>query len=376
MMSRHWKLISAVLVVLVAGSWFAAYAQNRSAASRAMPPKAIPTFSNENIARMAYFYAGGKYVGTPGEEVMGGAMYTEVWVPRQIRSPYPIVFFAGAGQTGVDWRQTPDGRPGWAYHLIDQGYVLYMTDYPARGRSPYVPGIDGSLTIRTAPQLEEIWTNVKEKSDYFWKDNHTQWPGTGKMGDPIFDAFAKTQVQYLGGGDNRGAEIYREAGIALLDTIGTPVILFTHSMGGGVGWSVADARPKLVQGIVTVEPGGGIDRQMLTYDPPITAITDLKTTKEAKGERPGENACVLQQAPGRKLANLQHLRILDISGDGGYHRIGDACPPKWLNQAGVKTDFVRLEDVGIRGNGHEMFFEKNSDQIITFIADWMQKNIQ
>ena len=68
-------------------------------------------------------------------------------------------------------------------------------------------------------------------------------------------------------------------------------------------------------------------------------------------------------------------RILDISGNGGYHRIGDACPPKWLNQAGVKTDFIRLEDVGISGNGHEMFFEKNSDVIIRFVEDWIDKNV-
>jgi pimeloyl-ACP methyl ester carboxylesterase len=342
---------------------------------KAMPSKAIPTFSNENIARMGFFYAGGKYAGPPGKEVMTGAMYTEVWVPKQIRSPYPIVLFHGAGQTGTDWRQTPDNRPGWAYHLIDRGYVVYMVDYPARGRSVYAPGIDGSLTIRTAPQLEEIWTNVREKSDYFWKNNHTQWPGTGKMGDPIFDNFAKGQVQYLGGGDNRSTELNHDAGVALLDMIGTPVILFTHSMGGNIGWTVANARPNLVKSIITVEPGGGINNLDLTYDPPVAKASEIKTYKEEKGERPGENACVLQQAPVRKLVNLQKMRILDISGNGGYHRIGDACPPKWLNQAGVKTDFIRLEDVGISGNGHEMFFEKNSDVIIKFVEDWIDKNV-
>ncbi|MEQ1573716.1 MAG: alpha/beta fold hydrolase [Vicinamibacterales bacterium] len=381
MNARRWRLLIALIVVVVAGSWFAADAQNRqagsaSAASKAMPRKGIPTFSNENIARMGFFYAGGKYAGPPGKEVMTGAMYTEVWVPKQIRSPYPIVLFHGAGQTGTNWRQTPDDRAGWAYSLINRGYVVYMVDYPARGRSVYAPGIDGSLTIRTAPQLEEIWTNVKEKSDYFWKNNHTQWPGTGKMGDPIFDNFTKGQVQYLGGGENRSTELNHDAGVALLDLIGTPVILFTHSMGGNIGFTVADARPNLVKAIVTAEPGGGIERLNLTYDPPVAKAADIKTYKEEKGERPGENACVLQQEPVHKLVNLQPMRILDISGNGGYHRIGDACPPKWLNQAGVKTDFVRLEDVGIHGNGHEMFYEKNSDVIIKFVEDWIEKNVK
>ncbi len=182
-------------------------------------------------------------------------------------------------------------------------------------------------------------------------------------------------MQYLGGGENRATELNHDAGVALLDMIGTPVILFTHSMGGNIGFTVADARPNLVKAIVTAEPGGGIERLNLTYDPPAKAA-DIKTYKEEKGERPGENGCVLQQEPVRKLVNLQPMRILDISGNGGYHRIGDACPPKWLNQAGVKTDFVRLEDVGIHGNGHEMFYEKNSDVVIKFVEDWIEKNVK
>jgi len=58
----------------------------------------------------------------------------------------------------------------------------------------------------------------------------------------------------------------------------------------------------------------------------------------------------------------------------GYHRTYDPCIPKWLNQAGVKTDFVRLETVGISGNSHMMMLEKNSDEVIRFIVSWMQKN--
>ena len=102
----------------------------------AMPPASIPTFSTENLGRMAHFYVGGHYVGAPGKEQMEGPMYVEVWVPKQIRQPYPIVMFHGNGQTGAVWQETPDGRAGWAYYLIAQGYVVYMVDYPARGRSP------------------------------------------------------------------------------------------------------------------------------------------------------------------------------------------------------------------------------------------------
>ena len=85
------------------------------------------------------------------------------------------------------------------YYLVEQGYTLYMVDYPARGRSTYIPGGEhGDLGIRTAEQLERIWTNVGEKGNFPLNDNHTQWPGDGHRGDPIFDNFIKTQVQFAG----------------------------------------------------------------------------------------------------------------------------------------------------------------------------------
>ncbi len=116
-------------------------------ACAAAAPAATPTFSTDDLSRTGIFYAGGKYVGDPGKEIMGGDAYVEVWVPKQIRHPYPIVYIHGAGQTATDWLQTPDGRPGWAYYFAKQGYVQYMVDSPARGRSPYVPDHDGNLNI-------------------------------------------------------------------------------------------------------------------------------------------------------------------------------------------------------------------------------------
>ncbi len=368
--------------------------------SKAMPPKTIATFPTDNIARKGFFYAGGAYWGEPGSQVMRGAMYTEVWVPRQVRHPYPIVTFAANGQTGVEYQQTPDGRQGWAYHLLEQGYVVYMVDYSARGRSAYVPlpgpdgktPIDGNLNIGTALELERIWTNARERGDFPLKMNHTQWPGSGKIGDPIFDNYMKTQVQFAAATGTLSVP----AGIALVDMIGSPVILLTHSQGGGFGFEITEARPALVKAIVAVEPGGpqfgnvdtakvtsgprnpnswGLTNARYEFDPPANAPGDLHVVLEEKSERPDEARCWLQVEPARKLARWRNIRVLDISANGTYHRTYDPCIPKFLNQAGVKTDFVRLEDVGIRGNSHIMMLEKNSDDIVKFITGWLQKNV-
>jgi hypothetical protein len=74
--------------------------------------------------------------------------------------------------------------------------------------------------------------------------------------------------------------------------------------------------------------------------------------------------------------SYQAMHILSISAEGTYHRVFDACIPKWLNQAGAKDDFVRLEDVGIHGNMHEMFLDRNSQEVIKFIDGWIANNVK
>lgn len=382
--------------VFLTGLWFGLRAEDFS---KAAPGSSIPTFSTDDIARTGFFYAGGHYAGDKGKEVMEGAMYVEVMVPKRIRHANPIVFLHGAGQTGTDWLQTPDGRPGWTYAFLKRGYVVYMVDYPARGRSAYVPNVDGALTIRTAPNLSQIWTAMDRLGDWPQAKKYSQWPGAGpnkgEMGDPVFDAFNKTQVQFLAGGNQD--KLVRDAGAALLDMIGTPVILITHSQGGSFGWSIADARPKLVRAIITAEPAGppmqGVDnaKQVYTgrpnlpwgvtslpvqYSPAIKDPSELQVELEPKSDGPGLVPCYLQKGTPRKLANLTQIPVLDVSGEASYHRVFDSCDAKWLNQAGVKTEYVKLEDAGLPGNGHEMMLEKNSDGIAAYFANWLDKNVR
>src|SRR5689334_23103114 len=104
-------IIAATLGVLMAGC---AGTTPTGGGTVASVPTGVPAIES-NIARQGYFYAGGSYVGEPGREAMVGQMYVEVWMPREVRHPYPIVFFHGASSTGTTWMQTPDGRRGWAH---------------------------------------------------------------------------------------------------------------------------------------------------------------------------------------------------------------------------------------------------------------------
>ena len=62
--------------------------------------------------------------------------------------------------------------------------------------------------------------------------------------------------------------------------------------------------------------------------------------------------------------------------ESSHHRPFSNCTAKWLNQAGVKTKYVNLEDVGIRGNGHQFMSEKNSAEISKFFMDRLEKDVQ
>ncbi len=83
---------------------------------------------------------------------------------------------------------------------------------------------------------------------------HTQWPGKGEPGDPVFDQFYASQEPSI---ENFALQqtLNRDAILALLEKIG-PAILLTHSQSGAFGWPVADQRPDLVKAIVAVEPNG------------------------------------------------------------------------------------------------------------------------
>jgi hypothetical protein len=340
-------------------------------------------------------------VGEPGKETMDGAMYVEVWVPKDIRHPYPIVFVTGGGGQGpYSLMQTPDGRPGWAYDFVNQGYTVYMMDYPATGRSAYVPSVDGTVTPpRSGPLMEEVWSGGRPaatpQSSWPQAKKYTQWPSDApnkeKMGDPVFDYFAKTELQSVANPNN--AQIITDTVVQLLDLIGQPVVLMVNSGVASSGWVVADARPKLVKGILAAEPVAppienaergstgpgrlwGVTALPIHYDPPIKDPSELRPVREEKADGPDLIPCWIQQEPAHKLVNLQGIPVLEISGEASYHRPYSHCVAKWLNQAGVKATYVRLEDVGLPGNGHQMMSEKNSAGISKFFMDWLDKNVR
>jgi pimeloyl-ACP methyl ester carboxylesterase len=353
----------------------------------------VPAIDQSAVAKRGFFYVGGHYVGPADKRIMQGQTYVEVLAPKVQRRPYPLVLIHGAAQTATNWMGTPDGREGWAEYFVEQGYVVYMIDQPMRGRSAYHPG-DGATRMFTAQNEQFQFTAIESDGTWPGREKHTQWPGDGpnkgKAGDPAFDAFYATQVETVLSPEET-EQRNQAAGAALLDKIG-PAIVLTHSQSGAFGWLIADARPKLVKGIIAIEPAGppfeayiigtgkarpwGPTDIAITYDPPVKNPSEIAVVREEKADGPGKFVCWMQRAPARQLVNLKNIPTVVISAEASYHQLYDNCTVKYLNQAGVKAEWIPLQSKGIHGNGHMVMLEKNNLAIAKVIDDWVVESIK
>jgi pimeloyl-ACP methyl ester carboxylesterase len=346
------------------------------------------------LETFGYLYAGGRIDHSVEGTPMVGQMYAEYFVPRPVKSPYPIVMIHGGSQTGTNFTGTPDGREGWAQYFLRRGHAVYVVDQVARGRSAHWSQSQGPVAAADLKRTEQRFVAPKRFKLWPQASKHTQWRGAGKPGDPIFDAFYAAQFPSLKD-YGKQQELNRNAIVALLERIG-PAILLVHSQSGAFAWQVADARPKLVKAIVAVEPNGppvyetdfkgspewfadigppktsGLGMLPLSYDPPLRPREKLTFVRQPKPDAPGLVRGWLQAEPARKLPNLAGIPLLILVAEASYHAAYDHCTAAYLTQAGVPNTFIRLADIGIRGNGHMMMLEKNSDEIAAVIEDWLK----
>ncbi|PYH88512.1 alpha/beta-hydrolase [Aspergillus ellipticus CBS 707.79] len=341
-------------------------------------------------ASRTYFYVGGNYtLDSNGEHIHSGQIYVEKLTPAVVTQPHPIVFIHGQAQTGTNWLNKPDNQPGWARYFLSQGYECYILDQPFRARSPW-QSFNGALSTYSAEHLEQYFTATEKYNLWAQASLHTQWPGTGEMHDPIFDAYYTSTVPFVGDPATQEAAM-RDAGAALLEKIGEPVFLLGHSQGGLMAWAVADSRPELIHTIIAIEPsgppfveamwGGGPARKWGLTDTPLKYSPEVSNpeTELVKTTVPSNDSdrfdCVLQaeDPPPRRLANIALIPVLLVTSEASYFAQYDWCMAGFLRQAGVQTEHVQLADEGIRGNGHMMFLEENSDAIAELLHGKMQR---
>jgi len=62
---------------------------------------------------------------------------------------------------------------------------------------------------------------------------------------------------------------------------------------------------------------------------------------------------------------------LGLSGDSRNHLAKGHCIIDYLKQVGGTPEWIKLGEVGIKGNGHFMHLELNNLKIAQLVEDWI-----
>jgi pimeloyl-ACP methyl ester carboxylesterase len=262
----------------------------------------------------------------------------------------PVVFIHGGGASGAAFRATPDGRLGWADRLAEQGFQCWVTDWPGCGRS----GGRDVLAIRY---------------------------------DDLVDGYAR-----------------------LLSLVGTPPTIVCHSMGGAVTWKLVERG--LVERVVAVAAScpGNIQPpgETISDDGRLARIRFVASGVEFEVARDRlsyySDAYVFDQGiAGSRRFPMEHLpqfraSLLGLPPLTLLQRLGaeGGLPKVEQTEAfrGVAVHYVTgtedpahtpeieertVELLGawgadvqlhwIEGNGHFLFLEENSDEILEQVVE-------
>ena len=221
----------------------------------------------------------------------------------------------------------------------------------------------------------------------------------------------------------------QHAVVELLKKITRKAIIIGEGAGSNIAWLAADMAPDSVAAVIAVEPTGppfgkpsrllngsytgsvtrektvrpyGLADIPLTYDPPARPIPKLNPDMQdvldvVEVARDGTRAVYFMQDGAdtsgrtiirnalypsefkgrvRQLIELKKVPHAVITAEASTHTEFDWATVAFMRQAGLGVDWLKLEEHGIKGNGHLMFLEKNSDKIADLIERWIRYKTQ
>ncbi|MGN0832558.1 MAG: alpha/beta fold hydrolase [Kiritimatiellia bacterium] len=262
----------------------------------------------------------------------------------------PVVFLHGYGQTRTCWQTTPDGREGWSDRFLRAEHPVFLVDQPRRS---------------AAGATERINTDPLDVEDGAFKPGEQAWythfrigriaPGRYEgsqfpEGDEALTQFFCQMTPSTGNYDERLFGQVLSAVLADVRTrTGRKAVYVTHSQGGRVGWAT-DAEN--VAAIVAVEPGFA----------PQVGSPEYK--KFLAGKIP------MLFLFGDYIENGPE----DIKSTGFWRAVLAQCrsfAAQYVKDGGDAT-VLSLPDLGIRGNSHFLFQERNSDQLADLVENWLR----
>lgn len=295
-----------------------------------------------------------------GQTLHGDHAIVSYQVPQNPRA-YPLVMLHGAGQFSRTWDTTPDGRDGYRNIFLEKGYPVYLVDQPRRGNAgrSTVAG-----TIDAAPD-EGFW---------FGQFRMGLWPNfnegsTFPQDEASLNQFYRQMTPNTAPYD---AEVNAKALAAVFERSGDAVFL-THSQGCGIGWLVG-MKSEHVKGIAAYEPGSGFPFPKGEVPAPIENASFFGPMKA-------------NEVPLEDFKKLTKFPIVIYYGDfipkeptkhphNDYWRAASLMADAFVaavNRHGGDARVVHLPEVGIRGNSHFPFAEKNNLEVAGALEAWLKE---
>jgi len=216
------------------------------------------------------------------------------------------------------------------------------------------------MTIKPAPD-EQLWFNqfrIGVWPNYF---EGSQFP----RGQEALEQFFRSMTPNTGPYD---IEVVSDGVSALFNKIG-PAILFTHSQGGGPGWLTA-IKNRNVRAIVAFEPGSSFVFPAGEVPAPIKSAFDTL------------QAHVVSKA---QFESLTRIPIVIFYGDNiPAKSIRLPAQDSWrarlemarlwrdtVNRHGGDVKLVHLPEIGIKGNTHFPFSDRNNIEIADLVSKFL-----
>ena len=302
-----------------------------------------------------------------GQTAYGDHAYVFYQIPVDAKT-YPIVFQHGGAQTKRTWESTLDGREGFQNLFLRKGYSVYLLDQPRMGEAGLALKADSGKNPYAANPLyaDKTLYELCRIGVYPNQFKTSQFP----KGDAALDAFQRSWATYSGELDD---DLNAQALSALFEKIG-PAILFTHSMGGTIGWRTPILTDK-VKAIAAFEPGG------TPFIFPEGEVPEALPTTYAPV------IATAKPVPLKDFEKLIKVPMLLLYGDNiaeqSSKQIG---PDKWrseldmakkfvaaVNRHGGNAELIHLPDIGIRGNTHFLMSDLNNEEIADLTQKWLKK---
>lgn len=324
----------------------------------------------------SFMFGGTTKIDAEGDTFHGDHGYAQYYIPAESRR-YPVIMWHGGGESGKSWETTADGRDGFWQIFTRARWPVVIIDQPRRGRAGRTDSVVTVSTVPTDHKESMAWNTFRigpwtppGKPSVFHNSQFPQEPAA-------VDQFMRWQTPNTGEEpfpDKATRDFMGKTGAQLLHDTG-PAILMTHSFSGQYGWATAMAAPEQVKAIVAFEPG-----EFAFPDDDMPADITTQMDFVARANTP-------QGVSANQFAALTRVPILVIIGDNITNKESNIFGVElWrvnklraqqfvdtINRHGGHARLINLPDLGIHGNTHFAFADKNNQQIATLVTDYLHQ---